>query len=146
MARYALERIPAAEAGKALRDALAKTSGAQKAGVIGSLGARRDCESISGAEPLGGRQRRTNRGRRRHGPGRHRHPRGRPRPAKRRARFGARQAAGGRRPLDRGREAALAAGDSAGAKAVYQSLLGSPAKNIRLAATRGLLLASGKKQ
>ena len=37
MARYALERMPAPEAGKALRDALAKTSGATKAGVIGSL-------------------------------------------------------------------------------------------------------------
>ena len=31
---------------KALRDALAKTSGAEKAGVIGSLGVRRDAESI----------------------------------------------------------------------------------------------------
>lgn len=37
MARYALERIPAPEAAKALRDALAKTSGALKAGVAGSL-------------------------------------------------------------------------------------------------------------
>jgi hypothetical protein len=30
--------------------------------------------------------------------------------------------------------------------AVYKSLLTSRAKNIRLAATRGLLLASGKKE
>jgi HEAT repeat protein len=42
MARYALERIQAPEAGAALRDALPKVSGALKAGVIGSLGARAD--------------------------------------------------------------------------------------------------------
>jgi HEAT repeat protein len=42
MARYALERIQAPEAGAALRDALPKVSGALKAGVAGSLGARRD--------------------------------------------------------------------------------------------------------
>jgi HEAT repeat protein len=47
MGRYALERIQAPEAAKALRDALAKTSGAQKAGVAGSIGARRDVEAIS---------------------------------------------------------------------------------------------------
>jgi hypothetical protein len=46
MARYALERIPDAEAAKALRDSLSKTSGAEKAGVIGSLGARRDVASV----------------------------------------------------------------------------------------------------
>ena len=38
MARYALERIQAPEAAEALREALAKTSGAEKAGVAGSLG------------------------------------------------------------------------------------------------------------
>ena len=42
MARYALERIEAPEAGAALREALAKVGGAQKVGVAGSLGARRD--------------------------------------------------------------------------------------------------------
>src|SRR5437588_8704470 len=36
-ARYALESIPAPEAGKALRDALPKLSGSLKVGVIGSL-------------------------------------------------------------------------------------------------------------
>ncbi len=42
-------------------------------------------------------------------------------------------------------ERLLAAGDKAGALAVYKSLIASkPAKNILLAATRGLLLASGK--
>lgn len=42
MARYALERIQAPEAGAALRDALGRVGGALKAGVAGSLGARRD--------------------------------------------------------------------------------------------------------
>lgn len=42
MARYALERIQAPEAGAALREALPKLSGELKAGVAGSLGARED--------------------------------------------------------------------------------------------------------
>ena len=46
MARYALERIGAAEAAAALRDALPKLAGALKVGVIGSLGARRDAASV----------------------------------------------------------------------------------------------------
>ena len=46
MARYALERIPASEAGQALRDALPKVSGAVLVGVIGSLGVRRDAASV----------------------------------------------------------------------------------------------------
>lgn len=46
MARYALERIPAPEAAQALRDALGQLSGALRVGVIGSLGARRDAESV----------------------------------------------------------------------------------------------------
>lgn len=50
MARFALERIPAPEAGAALRDALPKTTGGLKVGVISSLGARRDTAAIA---PLG---------------------------------------------------------------------------------------------
>jgi HEAT repeat protein len=46
MARFALERIPTAEAATALRDALAKTNGKLKIGVIASLGARRDAASV----------------------------------------------------------------------------------------------------
>ncbi|MBN2294722.1 MAG: HEAT repeat domain-containing protein [Pirellulales bacterium] len=52
MARYALERMPAPEAAKALRDALPKLSGATKIGVIGSLGARRDTASVPILAPL----------------------------------------------------------------------------------------------
>jgi len=46
MARYALERIPAAEAADALRNALPKMAGPLRAGIIESLGARRDAKSV----------------------------------------------------------------------------------------------------
>jgi HEAT repeat protein len=53
-ARYALERIPGPEAAQALRDALPKTSGALKIGIVGSLGARGDAASVPAlAELLG---------------------------------------------------------------------------------------------
>jgi len=50
MARFALERITAAEAGHALRGALAYVTGITKIGVISSLGARRETASVA---PLG---------------------------------------------------------------------------------------------
>lgn len=46
IARYALERIPDEKAAKALRDALAKVDGKLKPGMIGSLGTRRDKNSV----------------------------------------------------------------------------------------------------
>lgn len=52
MARYALERMPAAEAGAALRGALASLEGALAVGVISSLGARRDAASVSALAKL----------------------------------------------------------------------------------------------
>ncbi|MHB0959119.1 MAG: HEAT repeat domain-containing protein [Pirellulaceae bacterium] len=59
MARYALERIPAPEAAEAMRTALSELSGKLKVGVIGSLGVRRDADSVpllakllSDADPL----------------------------------------------------------------------------------------------
>jgi hypothetical protein len=145
MARYALERIPAAEAAKALRDAIGKTNSAEKAGVLGSLGVRRDAESIAdlallvsdsdsqvalaaatalgdigtvaAAEALQSAK---------------------PASAAVKLRVAdARLAVG---------ECLLAAGDRAGATAVYESLIASkPTKNVLLAATRGRLLAKGKK-
>ena len=45
MGRYALERMAYPEAGKALRDALPRTKGRVKVGVINSLGAREDTEA-----------------------------------------------------------------------------------------------------
>ena len=52
IARYALERIPAPEAGKALRDALAKTKGKLKVGVISSLGVRAEADSVAPLKAL----------------------------------------------------------------------------------------------
>ncbi len=45
-ARYALEAMPYPQAGQALRDAVGKTSGPVKAGLIASLGWRRDTAAI----------------------------------------------------------------------------------------------------
>jgi len=45
MARYALQRIPGQAASEALRDALGKTSGKVKVGIINSLGERADVQS-----------------------------------------------------------------------------------------------------
>lgn len=46
MARYALQRIPHEEAGKALRESLAKTSGELRIGIVNSLGERRDAAAV----------------------------------------------------------------------------------------------------
>jgi len=47
MARYALERIPCEEANKALLDAMGKTEGELKVGMISSLGVRSDAASVA---------------------------------------------------------------------------------------------------
>ncbi len=52
MARYALERIPDAAATAALREALPKTEGLLKVGVINSLGVRRDAQSVAALTAL----------------------------------------------------------------------------------------------
>jgi HEAT repeat protein len=145
MARYALERIPAPEAGKALRDALSKTNGGEKAGVIGSLGVRRDAACVADIAGLVDDSDQS-------------------------IGLAAATALGDIGTVDAAKaleeakpasthvkmrvadarltvgERLLAAGDKAGAMAVYKSLIGSEAKNVKLAATRGLLLASGKKE
>jgi HEAT repeat protein len=54
MARYALERIGGPESVKAIRDAMPKVSGALKAGMIESLGARRDGGSVDVLTVLAG--------------------------------------------------------------------------------------------
>jgi len=51
-ARYALEGMPCAEAGTALREAAGKSSGAIKAGLIDSLGWRRDPQAVPLLVPL----------------------------------------------------------------------------------------------
>ena len=47
MARYALERIPGVAVDAALREALLKTSGTAKVGIINSLGQRRDKKAVA---------------------------------------------------------------------------------------------------
>ena len=51
-ARGALQRLAAPEAGKALRDAMGKASGAAKIGLINSIGARRDAEAVGALKAL----------------------------------------------------------------------------------------------
>jgi HEAT repeat protein len=142
MARYALERIPAPEAAEALREALVKTSGAEKAGIAGSLGVRRDAESVSDLSALLG-------------------------DSDEMVALAAATALGDigtaasaealknattaaepvkMRIADARLTAAeklMAAGDRAAAKTVYTSLLSCPVKSVKLAATRGLLMAKG---
>jgi len=52
MARYALERIPAPEAGQALLAALPKIGGKLKVGLISSLGVRREIAAIAPLQTL----------------------------------------------------------------------------------------------
>jgi type 1 glutamine amidotransferase len=47
MARFALERIPDPAAGKVLRQALSKTTGEIRIGIINTIGQRRDGEAVS---------------------------------------------------------------------------------------------------
>jgi len=144
MARYALERIPAPEAAKALRDALAKLGGALKVGVIGSLGVRRDAASVpalaillgdgdaavarSAALALG-----VIRG---------------PEAAKTLLQFKAENADVKAAITNASLECAeglLADGRKAEALALYKRLAGEDQpKHIRLAATRGMLACAGK--
>jgi hypothetical protein len=149
MARYALERIPAPEAAAALRDALPKVAGPLKVGVIASLGARRDAASVpvlgiafdearSGdpavvcaiAAALGNI--------------------GTPEAANALGGMGKEASASWLPARDDGLLAAaehmLADGRKAEAIALYKSLSGEDhPKQVRLAATRGLLAAAEKK-
>lgn len=144
MARFALERNPAPEAAAALRDALPKLSGNLKVGLISSLGARRDAESVTvlaalmqdadaavataAALALG---------------------------AIRSAE--AAKALGQAKPAAAAEaavtdaslacaEALLAAGQNGEALAIYRKFVGEAhPKHVRLAATRGMLACAGKK-
>jgi HEAT repeat protein len=52
MARYALEPMPSTDVDKVLREALDKTQGRVKAGIIGSLGVRRDTKAVNALAAL----------------------------------------------------------------------------------------------
>ncbi len=145
MARYALERIPAPEAAAAMRSALPGLTGKLKAGVIGSLGVRRDEASVSAvagalgdadaavasaaACALGDI--------------------GTPEAAKALAQAAKGAPEGVKLAVADGclvcAEQLLADGKKAEAVALYKSLGGEDQpKQVRLAATRGLLSAAGK--
>jgi HEAT repeat protein len=52
LGRYALERIPGPGVDRALREALGKTSGRTRIGVINAIGIRRDADSVAALRPL----------------------------------------------------------------------------------------------
>jgi HEAT repeat protein len=56
MARYALERIPGEAVDEALRNALRKTKGNAKIGIINSLGQRRDKKAVGNLSRILGRK------------------------------------------------------------------------------------------
>jgi|HubBroStandDraft_6_1064221.scaffolds.fasta_scaffold82070_2 hypothetical protein len=139
MARYALERMKAAEAGQALRAAVLTVGGKMKIGVISSVGARRDAEAVGTLASLLGDQN----------------------PAVARAAalalgtIGTTEAASALQSAHLGRvgdkqaqidallscaESLLRHGKQADAQGIYMSLSGDEhARLVRLAATRGLL-------
>jgi HEAT repeat protein len=145
MARYALERIPAPEAAQVMRDALPKLSGPLKIGVIGSLGVRRDVDSVpalaallddaefstSAAIALGDIAT--------------------PQAAQALARAKTTDSEAQRGAVADANlacaEALLADGNKAGALALYKSLIGQDQpKHVRLAGTRGMLACAGESQ
>jgi hypothetical protein len=148
MARYALERIDAPEAGQALREALALNP-PELLGVIGSVGARRDTESIADLTTLFLNENERNK-------------------AVARAAalaLGAMRSAQTASALAQLKpddaetsvavidaslacaEALLADGQAAEALAIYKRFAGEDQpKHVRLAATRGMLACAGKAQ
>ena len=147
MGRYALERIGAPEAAQAMREALPKVSGALKAGAIGSLGVRRDAAGVdaiaaalgdsdkavacAAACALGDI--------------------GTPEAAKALGKFASKPPEGVKVAAADGclvcAERLLVDGKKADAITLYKLLAGEgQPKHVRLAATRGLLSAAGKKQ
>lgn len=146
IARFALERIADEKAGQALRDALPKVNAKLKAGVIGSLGVRRDAKSVdtiakflddadtmtaqAAAHSLG--------------------LIGTPAAAKALSQFAAKAPAAMAIPVADARllcaEQLLADGNKAEAMALYKELQGdSQPSHVRVAAMRGLVSAGAKK-
>ena len=144
MARYALERIPAPEAAKALRDALSKLGGKLKIGVIASLGVRQDEATVPELAKLLGDSDPTIARAAAHG-------------------LGAIRTSAAAKALTQGKlsveaqsaaadakltcaEALLADGNKKDALPIYKSLAtaaGQP-KHVKVAATRGILACAGK--
>ena len=143
MARFALESMPAAEAGQALRDALSKTSGNLQIGVISSIGARRDAASVPALAQLIkdsnasiARAAATALGDIGNSEAAQALQSAKPSAEAQQAVVDAQLACA---------EALLAANNAAQARKIYQSLAGGDqAKLIRLAATRGMLACAAK--
>jgi len=147
MARYALERIPAPEAAAALRDALGKVNGALKVGMIGSLGVRGDTASVPALVPLLGNADAAVAKAAAHALGLIATPEA----GKALAAFAAKAPEGLKTAAADAcltcAEGLLADGRKVEAIALYKSLSGeNQPKHVRLAATRGLLRAAGKKE
>jgi HEAT repeat protein len=146
MARYALERISAAEAAQALRDAMSKVSGALKVGIIGSLGVRRDGASVPALASLLGDADAAVARAAAIALGAIRSPQAA------RALSAARPASAEANPAATDAslacaEGLLAQGKKDEALAVYKGLAGgAQPKHVRLAATRGMLACAGKKE
>ncbi len=152
-ARFALERMPAAEAGQALRDALGKAEGLLKVGVIASLGGRRDAASVAALSALLGNADAAI-------------------ASAAACALGAIRSAEAAKALSQAKlatpkatpaapevrsavtdaslacaEALLAAGKKAEALVIYKASAGEEQpKHVRLAATRGMLACAGKKE
>jgi HEAT repeat protein len=143
VARYALERIMVPEATRALRDALGRTDGKLKIGVIGSLGVRGEADSVasiaallededaaiarSAAIALGAIHS----------------------PAAAKALADAKVKADVKMDVADASlacaESLLAAGNKVEALSIYRRLLGGdPPKHVKLAATRGMIACAGK--
>jgi HEAT repeat protein len=147
MARYALESNSAPEAAAALREALPKLSGAQKIGTIGSLGKRRDAASAAALTPLLADADKAIAVAAAAALGMIATPEAATAlcDCEKKAPEGV-KAAVADACLDCA-ERLLAAGKKAEAISLYKSLAGQDQpKHVRLAATRGLLAAAGKKE
>ena len=144
MARYALERIPAPEAAKALRDALAKLNGKLKIGVISSLGVRQDDATVPELAKLLGDSDPTVARSAAHGLGAIRKPAAAKALSQGKVSAEAQSAAADAKLTCA--EALLADGNKKDALPIYKSLAkaaGQP-KHVRVAATRGILACAGK--
>ncbi len=142
MARYALQSIPTEAASTALVDSLDSVSGELKAGVLGTIGARGDNSAVTAIAKLIGDNDRV-------------------------VATAAANALGAIRSADAAKalvkskpaddvtgavtnatlscaEGMLASGDKSGAKAIYQKLMTNSEKQVKLAATRGMLACAGK--
>jgi HEAT repeat protein len=145
MGRFALQTNPAPQAAAALREALPKLSGNLKIGVISSLGARGDNESVAALAELIGDGDAAVATAAAHALGAIRSPE-----AAKAVSQSTPDASVQPAVTDASlacAEALLSAGKNIDALAIYKKLTGdTQPKHVRLAATRGMLACAGKKE